>query len=63
MGEEARRRAMERRETLRRDREAIRRRTTMSNGFKAWFVFCALLGLAFFGLIGWAVIRLVTTYT
>jgi hypothetical protein len=35
----------------------------MSSGFKAWFVFCALLGLAFFGLITWAVINLVTAYT
>lgn len=35
----------------------------MSTGFKIWMVFCVTLGLSFFGLIAWAVIRLVTHYT
>lgn len=33
------------------------------NGFKVWFVFCALLGLSILGVLGWAVISLVTHYT
>lgn len=36
----------------------------MSDGqFKAWMVFCTLLGLTFFGIVAWAIIRLVTHYT
>ena len=35
----------------------------MSNGFKVWMAFCALLGLTFFGVVAWAIIRLVTHYT
>lgn len=32
----------------------------ISIGFKVWLVFCALLGIAFFGVIMWAIISLVT---
>lgn len=31
--------------------------------FKAWFAFCALLGVGLLGLIAWAIVRLVTHYT
>lgn len=31
--------------------------------FGAWFVFCALVGLAALGLIAWAVVRLVLHFT
>lgn len=31
--------------------------------FTGWFIFCALLGLAFTGLIAWAVIELVMWVT
>jgi hypothetical protein len=33
------------------------------NGFKVWFVFCTLLGLAVLGACAWALIRLVLHYT
>lgn len=36
---------------------------TTPTGFKVWFVLCGFLGLAFFGLIAWAIISLVTHYT
>lgn len=33
------------------------------NGFKVWMAFCTVLGLAFFGLLAWAIVRLVVHFT
>jgi hypothetical protein len=35
----------------------------VSTRFKIWMTFCTLLGLTFFGVVLWAIIRVVTHYT
>lgn len=35
----------------------------MSKGFVAWFVFCAVMGVTWIGVLIWAVISLVNHYT
>lgn len=32
-------------------------------GFKLWFAFCAVLGVAFLGLIAWAIVAIVEKVT
>lgn len=32
-------------------------------GFKIWFAFCAVLGVAFIGVIIWAIVQVVTWLT
>lgn len=45
------------------DRPTRKREPLMPWWFKAWFAFCALLGLGLLGLIAWAVVALVTHFT
>lgn len=35
----------------------------MSTGFKVWMAFCTVLGLAFFGVVVWAIVRFVLHFT
>ena len=41
----------------------MRQDDEMAWGFKLWFAFCALIGLAWLGVLVWAIVRVVLHFT